>query len=1101
MNLADSISGQRRAVIALVILLCATGLYSALQLPSALFPQTDFPRIVIIVDNGVVPAEQMLVTVTRPIEEAMNGIPGIQRIKSTTSRGSCDINLFFDWKVDIVQTLQLVQAQLSRVSLPPTAQIRRVDRLTFAVFPVAGYSLTSDKRDAATLRDLAAYTVKPRLARLPGVADVRVVGGEVREFHIVIDEKKLTARQLTLQQVAEAVKSSNLLASPGLLESDHKLELALVSGQAAKPDDLNSIVVGTVNGVPVTVADIAEVKSGVEPNYTIVTADGKRAVLLNILRQPDANTVTVMDEIKAELDSIRKTLPTDVKVAPFYDQSLLVRDSMNSVRDAILLGLFLSVVILYAFLKNWETTFVAILVIPVTVLATFLAMYLVGLSFDLMTLGGVAAAIGLVIDDAIVVVENIYSHLSRGQMRVEAVQKAISEITVPIIGSTVTPVVVFLPLALLSGITGVFFRSLALTMTVALLTSLVLALTFTPVLAQTLIPSVGTRKRKPKVSESELKADERDEEAESGFIMRFIMARYESVLRFSLKNRFVVLVLSALILSSSYLLYQNLGSEFLPAFDEGAFVLDYIAPPGTSLEETDRMLRHVEQMLNETPEVESFSRRTGLRLGLAISEPNTGDFLVKLKPNRERSTEEVINELRQKIDSSEPALRVKFAGILSDLIGDLTSSPAPVEIRIFSDDQKVLYRTAAQIEESIKRVPGVVDTNSGVVVSGAAVIFRVIPQAAGRFGVTANDIANMVTTAMTGDASSAILENGKLIAVRVTLPQYIRRSLDALKSLQIRSATGQMFRLDQVAELRYDPGQTEIERDGLRQSVAVTARITGADLGTTIAKVKTQLAKDVKLPPGMTLEYGGLYQEQQRSFRELAVALLLAVALVFLVLLFEFRSFAHPIAIVSGAVLALGGVLFGLFLTKSTLNVVSLMGMIMVIGIVAKNGILMLDAVQEHLAEGDNLQDALVFSGKRRIRPVLMTSLAAILGMLPLALGIGAGAELLQPLAIAVISGLAVALLFSLVTTPIVYAALSMARTKNEIQYQPSSFTAGHLYSRYHHDEPEPAGGTGPVGGAPRICDQPEGRGRNPCHPGSSGSTRSGVLADSPDAH
>ena len=1024
MNLASLISSQKRTVIVGVVLLCLLGVYAAYNLPSALFPQTDFPRIVIVIDNGVIPADQMLVTVTRPVEEAMNGIPGIRRIKSTTSRGACDINLFFDWKVDVPQTLQLVQARLSQISLPPTAQIRQVDRLTFAVFPVAGYSLTSDKRDAATLRDLATYSIKPRLARLNGIADVRVAGGDVREFHIVVDEGKLNSRSVSLQQIADAVKNSNLLASPGLIEENHQLELALVSGLATTADDLKGIVVGTINNVPVTVADVASVEMGVEPNFTIVTADGKRAVLLNILRQPDANTVNVTDEVKAELAAIGKTLPADIKVVPFYDQSLLVRDSMTSVRDAILLGLLLSVAILYAFLRNWGTTFVAITVIPVTILTTFLAMYLVGLSFDLMTLGGVAAAIGLVIDDAIVVVENIYSHLLHGESKSVAVQKAVSEITIPIIGSTVTPVVVFLPLALLTGVTGAFFRSLALTMTVALLTSLVLALTFTPVLAEKFI------RAKKKKSRNDPSEDETENDAENGFAMRFIIKRYESILRVALKNRFAVLLISALILVGAYFLYQNLGSEFLPAFDEGAFVLDYIAPPGTSLSETDRILQHVEGFLHETPEVESYSRRTGLQLGLSITEPNTGDFLIKLKQNRSRSTEEVMNELRGKIEESEPVLQVEFVGILSDLIGDLTSSPAPVEIRIFSDDQTALHKTAAAIEESIKNVAGVVDTNNGVIVNGAAVTFKINPLAAANFGANPNDIANTVTTAMSGDASSAILEKGKLIAVRVILPSSARQSLDALKSLQIRSASGQIFRLDQVADVRFDSGQTEIERDGLRQSVAVTARITGADLGTTIAKIKTQLNKDVKLPNGMTLEYGGLYQEQQSSFRELAFALVMAIALVFLVLLIEFRSFAHPIAIVSGAVLALGGVLLGLFVTKTTLNVVSLMGMIMVIGIVAKNGILMLDAVEEHLMEGDAMPDALITSGKRRIRPVLMTSLAAILGMLPLALAIGAGSELLQPLAIAVIGGLIFALFLSLIITPTIYFMIAGSSKK-----------------------------------------------------------------------
>lgn len=1042
MNLARLISQQKRAVVVLILLLSAAGLYAAWQLPTAIFPQTDFPRIVIIVDNGVVPAPQMLASVTRPLEEAMNGIPGIVRIKSTTSRGATEVNLFFDWSVDVLQSLQLVQARLSQLSssLPPTAAIRNVDRLTFAVFPVAGYSLVSDTRDPASVRDLGNYTIKPRLARLPGVADVSVAGGKVREFHVTIDPDRLNAHDVSVQQVADAVRNSNVVASPGLIEENHQLELTLVSGQATLPEQLNSIVVAVVNNAPITVADVATVGAGVEPQYTIVTADGHPAVLLNIRRQPNANTVTVDDEVKTELAAIEPLLPKDVKIAPFYDQSLLVRESMKSVRDSILIGLLLSVIILYAFLRNWGTTFVATLVIPVTVLATFLAMYLVGLSFDLMTLGGVAAAIGLVIDDAIVVVENIYTHLARGQSRREAIERAISEITIPIIGSTITPVVVFLPLTLLTGVTGVFFRSLALTMAVALLTSLVLALSFTPVLAERFVKVRRRDLHHPVEDEaanadavSEMRAGDHEAEEEGGRFLRAIIRRYEWVLDHALGNRWLVIAVCALVLVGSYLLYRNLGSDFLPAFDEGAFILDYTAPPGTSLAETDRMLQQIEQMLKAEPDIESYSRRTGLQLGLFITEPNTGDFLAKLKPGHTRTTEEVTADLRGKIESSEPALQIEFVGILSDLIGDLTSSPAPIEIRLFSEDSAALDQEATLVEESIQKVSGVVDTFNGVVVSGPAITFKIDPQLAARFGVSATDVANTVTTAMTGDAASSILQQGRLITVRVILPPQARQSLDTLKGLLIKSSTGAQFRLDQVAQVEYDKGQTEIQRDGLRQSVAVTARLSGSDLGTAISAIKVQLAKDVKLPAGMTLEYGGIYQEQQASFRELLQALVLAIVLVFITLLIEFRSFAHPIAIVTGAVLALGGVLAGLFITRSTLNIVSLMGMIMVVGIVAKNGILMLDAVEDHLAAGDTLREALLRSGRRRFRPVLMTSLAAILGMLPLALALGSGAELLQPLAIAVIGGLAVALLLSLVVTPTVYAMLSRERIGGEI--------------------------------------------------------------------
>ncbi|MEO8574689.1 MAG: efflux RND transporter permease subunit, partial [Pyrinomonadaceae bacterium] len=670
-----------------------------------------------------------------------------------------------------------------------------------------------------------------------------------------------------------------------------------------------------------------------------------------------------------------------------------------------------SVIILWAFLRNIGTTLVAILVIPVTILVTFLAMYLVGLSFDLMTLGGVAAAIGLVIDDAIVVVENIYTHMLHGESRVVAVQRAVSEITVPIIGSTITPVVVFLPLTFLTGVTGVFFRSLALTMSVALITSLVLALTLTPVLAEKFV-----------------KVRDNEGHGEIGPFLSVLLRPYEWLLERSLANKLIVLIACVVILAVSYVVYTRLGTEFLPAFDEGAFVLDYISPPGTSLDETDRILKHVEEMLREAPEVESYSRRTGLQLGLSITEPNTGDFLVKLKSNRSRTTEEVIDDLRGDIEKSEPALGVEFVGILSDLVGDLTSSPEPIEIKLFSDDKEALHAKAEEVEAVIGKIPGVVDTNAGIIVSGPALTFKIDPLLAGRFGVSAADIASAVETALTGTTTSVILQHGRPVNVRVTFPPETRGSIENLQALQIRSSTGAMFRLDQVAAIEYDKGQTEINRDGLRQTDSVTARVTGTDLGSAIREIKKQLATSIKLPAGMTIEYGGLYAEQQASFRELVLALLVAIVLVFLVLLVEFRSFAHPLAIVVGAVLALNGVLLALFITKTTLNVVSLMGMIMVVGIVAKNGILMLDSVEENLASTGDLTQALILSGRRRFRPVLMTSLAAILGMAPLAVAIGSGAEMLQPLAIAVIGGLAFALILSLVVTPTVFAWLYRPR-------------------------------------------------------------------------
>jgi len=1013
MNLGRIVSNQKRAVLLVIALLSIGGLIALARIPRALFPQTDFPRIIIVAQNGVAPAQQTLVSVTKPIEEAMSGIPGIARIKSTTARGSAEIDLFFDWRTDIVQTLQIVQARVSQLAatLPPGASFERTERLTFAVFPIIGYSITSAKRDPGTLRNLAEVTLRPPLARIDGVASVQVAGGQLREYHVLIDRARLEARGVSLEQVSDAVKNANVITSPGLINENHQLELALVSGQATSIDDLAAIVVTNVSSVPVRIGDVATVTPGLEPRFTIVTADGRPAVLLNVLRQPTANIISVADGVKAEVEHLKKLLPRDVEVKPYYDQSLLVSSSVSSVRDAILIGLILSVAILYGFLRNWGTTFVAALVIPITVLVTFVAMWIVGLSFDLMTLGGVAAAIGLVIDDAIVVVENIYTHMSRGESRAEAVHKAISEIAGPIIGSTITPVVVFLPLALLTGITGVFFRSLALTMSVALLTSLFLALTFTPVLAEKFI-----RVKKRQEAHPAETAQPRDRETT-------LLNAYEWLLTHALARRRLVLIVIAAVAVLTFFIYKGLGSEFLPEFEEHGFILDYVAPPGASLDETDRMLRHVEAMLKETPEVEGYSRRTGLQLGLAgVTEPNTGDFAVKLKDSA--STEEVTSALRHKIESTEPALRVEFLGILSDLIGDLVSSPEPIEIRVFSEDAAALHRAAQEIAAVIGKIDGVVDVFNGIVVSGPAVTFQIDPQRAALYGVTAADVNEAMTTALGGDVVSNVIEHGRAVGVRVLLGGP-RPQLGDLRALPIRAPSSNNYvRIDQIATINYDPGQTEIGREGLRQAVSVTARLEGRDLGSAIADIKSQLASKVHLPAGTTIEFGGLYQEQQASFRELLVALGLAIALVFLVLVVEFRSFAHPTAIVAGAVLALSGSLAALLITRTTLNVVSMMGLIMIVGIVSKNGILMLDTVEDHLRAGEDLTTALRRSGRRRFRPVLMTSLAAMLGMLPLALSLGSGSELLQPLAICVIGGLLFALMLSLVVTPTIYAMI-----------------------------------------------------------------------------
>ena len=1023
-----------KSIVFLILILVAAGAYIAFTIPISVFPTTNFPRVLIAVDNGVTPIDQMMVTITRPIEESVNSVPGLKQVRSITSRGSAEIDLFFDWHVDMVTTLQLVDAALSnvRTSLPPTAVIQ-THRLTFASFPIIGYSLTSDTVPQTQLWTLATYDLKPRLNRLDGVATVLVQGGQEPEFHITPDPAKLLAAGVTVNDILDAVKRTNLIDSPGLIEQNHQLFLGLVDAQVHDPAQLGQIVVKyTPAGVPVKVADVAAVAPGVKPVYTVVTANGKPAVLLSVNRQPDSNTVAVADEVHAEIERIRQTLPPGLHLEPFYDQSGVVVDSIHSVRDAILIGIILASLIMVLFLRDWGASIVAVLVIPATVLITFIALKVLDQSFNLMTLGGLAAAVGLIIDDAIVVVENVALHRDAGQGRLQAIQSALREITVPLVGSTITPIVVFLPLIAITGVTGVFFRALAITVGASLLTSLALALTWTPTLSQYFIRG----RHDDAKGDTDLDDNEKLMAAEEASItggFRRVVDFYERWLRFALERPTWIAIFAGVVIVVSIAAFLSLGSDLLPEMDEGGFIVDYFSPAGSSLEETNRMVSHVEQMLREIPEVESSSRRTGLELGLAVvTEANRGDIAVKLKRKRDRSVDEVISDLRAKVEQQEPGLEVEYVQVLQDMIGDLSNAPEPVQIKLFSPDPALLAEWAPKVGDAIHNVKGVVDVLNGIenTISGPATVFRVDPTVAGRAGFTPEEVAVDASAVLEGEpAATPVIAQDIPYTIRVRYPGGNRAALAAMSNTLLNSATGHTATLGALADITELPGQTEIRRENLQRDAVVTARLEGRDLGSSIKAVQ-KVVNDLHIPSSIRVVYGGTYEEQQQSFRDLMLVLVLAILLVFVVLLFEFRTLAAPLAILSSAILSTSGVFLGLLITRTTFNIASFMGLIMVIGIVAKNGILLIDADQKFRAMGYSPRDAMIQAGRRRLRPILMTALAAAAGMLPLALALGAGARMLQPLAIAVIGGITLSMVLSLIITPAVHYYLSHAEAR-----------------------------------------------------------------------
>jgi len=1043
-NQADTywFTRHSRSVIFLILTLALLGGYLAFTIPVSVFPSTNFPRILIAVDNGVMPIDQMMVTITRPIEETVNSVPGLLTVRSITSRGSAEVDLFFRWDVDMFQTLQYVNAALSRVQpeLPATAKIE-AHRMTFASFPIIGYSLVAPNIPPTKLWEMATYDIKPRLNRLDGVSTVLVQGGQEPEFYVTPDPAKLQLAGITVPDILEAVRKTNLIDSPGLIENNHQLVLGLVNAQVRTPEQIAATVIKTTqSGIPVRIGDIAAVAPGVKPVYTIVNANGKPAILLNINRQPDSNTVQVANEVHAEVARIQQSLPPGVQLQPFYDQSIIVGESIKSVRDAILLGLILASIILVVFLRDWGTSIVAGLVIPVTILVTFIALKVLGESFDLMTLGGLAAAVGLVIDDAIVVVENIVLHRDAGESRTRAIHSALQEITVPLIGSTVTPIVVFLPLIAITGVTGTFFRALAITMGVSLLTSLALALTWTPNLSLYFIGR-GKRDREEESEDSEEESISRLLAAEdahlSGFFQK-VVAFHERWLRRALARPLYLAVLSAGLIVISYLCYRFSGSDLLPEMDEGGFIVDYIMPAGSSLAETDRVVNHIEQLLREMPEVESTSRRTGMQLGLAaVTEANTGDISVKLKQKRDRDIEEIISDVRAEIKQKEPAVDVEFPQVLQDMIGDLTSAPEPIQIKLFSADAKVLEEWAPKVADSISKIHGVVDVLNGVenTISGPAVVFQVDPMVAARAGFSAEEVATDAAAILEGEpAPTPVVTNDRAYTLRVRFPQSNRASLSAMRDTLLTSSTGKTATLGSLATVTEFPGQTEIRRENLQRDIAVTARLEGSDLGSAMDAVQKGISS-LHLPATIRVEYGGTYEEQQKSFHDLVLVFVLAILLVFIVLLFEFGEFAAPLAILASALLSTSGVFIALLVTRTTFNISSFMGMIMVVGIVAKNGILLLDADQKFRKLGMSAEDAMLQASRRRLRPIVMTALATVAGMLPLAFAIGAGSQMLQPLAIAVIGGILISMILSLIITPAVHSYLGRlpSRTREPV--------------------------------------------------------------------
>ncbi|HUQ99588.1 MAG TPA: efflux RND transporter permease subunit [Gemmatimonadaceae bacterium] len=1019
-SLFDLLAAQRRFVYLVVGLLSAAGIYAALQLPSAIYPELAFPRVLIVAQGSALGARQMVFSVTRPIEEAISIVPGVTRVRSRTIRGGSEISVTFANNTDMTYALQQVQARVNqvRVDLPQDMTIE-VERMTPSLFPILSYNLEGG--DPGTLYDIARYQLKPVISRVPGVGRVDVQGSDVREIEVVADPARLASQQLTYDDLANAIRQSTGVSAIGRMPQDYKQYLIVTAQEAHTPEDIGAVVVGK----GLRVRDVATVTLGSEDHVLIISGDGKPAALLNITRQPGGNTLGIVDSVARLAASVKPTLPPGVVLKPVYDQGALVRDAMASVRDAMIIGAILAVIILLLFLHHARITAISASSIPLTLAISVFAMYLIGQTFNLMTLGAMAIAIGLVIDDSVVITENIVRHLRLTRSRHQAIREAVSELIWPVTTSTLTTVVVFLPLRLLEGVVGQFFAALSITLTIAVLVSLLLALSVIPLMADQFLTE--------KDAELEGGTTATSTHARSGFLGRVsesldaLSARYQRSLERVVHHPRRVLVAGLLLVVAGFLVQRFVGTGFLPEMDEGAFVLDYVTPGGTALAETDRQVHIVEKILAGTSEILGTSRRTGAELGLFATQQNTGDIVARLKSqgNRSRSIFEVIDEVRQKVESAVPRLRIEFVQILSDVINDLAGSARPVEIKLFGPDLDKLEAYATRLEPRLSQISGLEDFYNGVSEPSAELSMKVSEAEANRVGLTPEQVAAAVSGALLGAQAGEVRLDDRAIAVRVRAPDTVRFNASQLRALPIVSPqVGASVPLGNLAT--FDPVETrgELLREDQQQMIAMTADVSGRSLGSVVDDVRGVLAAN-PVPAGMRLELGGQYASQQQAFRGFLLVLGLAVACVVTVMVLQFQSFIEPFIVLLAAPLSFVGAMLLLLLTGTPLNVSSFMGLILLVGLIVKNGIILLDFTRHRMRTANlPLDQAITEAAGVRLRPILMTTLCTLFGLLPLSLGLGAGSEMQRPLALAVIGGLTLSTPVTLYVVPTLLVAI-----------------------------------------------------------------------------
>jgi CzcA family heavy metal efflux pump len=986
-----------------IVLLLVSGIYTYSRLQTSLFPEITFPKIKVIADAGLQPVDKMMVTVTKPLENAIKQVPDLIDIRSTTSRGSCEISAFINWDANIDLSLQRIESRIAEIrgDLPQGISIT-AEKMNPSILPVIGYTLESNSSSHTEIdmKQLALYTIKPFLSQVQGVSEVRIIGGKQKEYWITLDLQKISSLGISPESITAALQQTNFIQSNGFLSDYRLLYLTVTDASMHTLDELKNLVISNNGKRIIQLKDIADARINPGIEYTKINANGKEGILVAVIKQPNTNLVTLSDDMQQKLQELKKILPAGITIRPYYVQADFVRDSVKSVTDSLWIGLLLAIIVAIIFLRSFRASATILITIPITICLTLVCIYTVGYTLNIMTLGAVAAAIGLIIDDAIVVVEQIHRSQEEhpGEPSSVVVQKAIHFLLPAMIGSSLSTIVIFIPFELMSGVAGAYFKVMTNTMIITLICSFFVTWICLPVIYLLL-----TTRRREEKQQKNLKPHEVKKQK---WVSYFISRPYIS---------FGIILLFGIAI---WLVLPQLQTGFLPEMDEGSIVLDYNSPPGTSLEETDKMLHQVEKIINQVPEVQAYSRRTGTQMGFFITEPNRGDYLIQLKKKRKRSTEEVIADIRHRVETTQPALTIDFGQVINDMLGDLMESVQPIEIKVFGDNIKQLQTYSQQVSNIVEKVHGTADVFNGIVIAGPSISILPDYVALAQYGLTAQSLQTQVQFALQGNTAGTIFEKEQLSNVRLVYPGSTTQSVEGLKHIPVFLPSGKTIPMGLVARVQINTGDAEIQRENLQSMGVVTGRLENRDLGSTMNEIRRKVSAQVVLPQGYHIEYGGAYKQQQQSFHELLLILITSSLLVFGVILFLFKDFFVALLILLIAVLGITGSYVALFITNTPLNVGSYTGLIMIVGIIGENAIFTFLQFRESLRMNQDVDESIIYSISTRLRPKLMTALGAIIALMPLALGIGTGAQLHQPLAIAVIGGFLAALPLLLIVLP-----------------------------------------------------------------------------------